>query len=29
MGGEYVAVGLSLPDVPLADPGDHYAGMPS
>jgi hypothetical protein len=20
---------LGLPDIPLADPGDHYAGMPS
>jgi len=29
MGGAYYDLSISLPDVPLADKGDHYAGMAS
>jgi len=29
MGGVYYVLGLELPDVPLADAGDHFAGMAS
>jgi len=29
MAGAYYDISFQLPDVPLADPGDHFAGMTS
>ena len=29
MGGAYYVIAFELPDVPLADAGDHFAGMAS